>query len=54
MALSFTLYVILKNYKCDSPNYPPIHAFTQWKYGGVDQLANAKSIHEYQILQSLC
>ncbi len=23
------MYVIQKNYKCDNPNYPPIHAFTQ-------------------------
>jgi hypothetical protein len=22
------LYVIQKNYKCDNPNYPPIHVFT--------------------------
>ncbi len=23
------MYTIFKNYKCDNPNYPPIHVFTQ-------------------------
>jgi hypothetical protein len=28
VALILYLYVIQKNYKCDNPNCPPIHAFT--------------------------
>jgi len=27
MALNLRLYVIQKNYKCDNPDCPPIHAF---------------------------
>ncbi len=28
MALNFTFVCNPKNYKCDNPNCPPIHAFT--------------------------
>jgi hypothetical protein len=36
MALNFTLYVIHNNYRCDSPNSPPIHDFTHLcRHGGM-------------------
>ncbi len=46
------MYVIQKNYKCDNPNSPPIHAFTLDNIVGVTFIALDIEGHKPQNLQN--